>query len=154
ESLLLALVGGLVGIMLANWGLRTTLMLSGNILPRLNEIAVDGRVLAFTVAASLLSALIFGLLPAVRFLSPSLNDALREGGRSAVARFARSGLRRTLVVSEIALALVLLIGAGLLMRSFVRLLQVNPGFSTDRVLALEVHIWGWSRTPEQQGAFF
>jgi putative ABC transport system permease protein len=154
ESLLLALVGGLAGIMLAKWGLRTTLMLSGNILPRLNEIAIDGPVLAFTVAASFLSALIFGLLPSVRFLNPSLNDALREGGRSVVARFGRSSLRRMLVVSEIALALVLLIGAGLLMRSFVKLLQVNPGFSADRVLALEVHIWGWNRTPEQQGAFF
>jgi len=154
ESLLLALVGGVAGIFLAYLGLRTTLMLSSSILPRVTEIAIDGRVFAFTLAASLFSALVFGLAPAIRFLNPKLNESLREGGRSVVDRFARSALRRVLVVSEIALALILLIGAGLTIRSFVRLLQVNPGFSPEKVLALEVHVWGWSRTPEQQGAFF
>ncbi len=153
ESLLLALLGGLAGILLAGWASSAILSLSLGDLPRAGEVRIDGRVLAFAVAISVLTALIFGLAPALRFSRPDLNRSLKEGGRGATG-FVRQRLRQALAVSEIALALVLLVGAGLLVRSFARLLQVNPGFSTDKALALEVHIWGVARTPEQRAAFF
>ncbi len=153
ESLLLALLGGFGGLLLANWASGAILSLGPGDLPRVGEAPIDGRVLAFTVAVSALTALIFGLAPALRFSKPDLNRSLKEGGRSAPG-FTRHRLRQALVVSEVALALVLLVGAGLLVRSFARLLQVNPGFSTDKVLALEVHVWGLARTPEQRAAFF
>jgi putative ABC transport system permease protein len=153
ESLLLALLGGLVGILLAGWVSSAILSLSSGDLPRAGEVRIGGRVLAFAFVVSALTALIFGLAPALRFSRPDLNRQLREGGRGATG-LVRQRLRQALVVSEVALALVLLVGAGLLMRSFARLLQVTPGFSTDRALALEVHIWGVARTPEQRAAFF
>ncbi len=153
ESLLLALLGGLAGILVAGWASGAILSLSPGGLPRAGEVRIDGRVLAFAVAVSVLTALIFGLAPALRFSRPDINRLLKEGERGATG-LARHRLRQALVVSEIALALVLLVGAGLLVRSFVRLLQVNPGFSTDKALSLEVHIWGVARTPEQRAAFF
>jgi putative ABC transport system permease protein len=153
ESLLLALLGGLVGIMLAGWLSSAILSLTPGDLPRAGEVRIDSRVLAFAFAVSALTALIFGLAPALRFSRPDLNRSLREVSSGATG-LVRQRLRQALVVSEVALALVLLVGAGLLVRSFARLLQVNPGFSTDRALALEVHIWGVARTPEQRAAFF
>jgi predicted permease len=153
ESCVLAFSGALAGIALAYAGLRATLALIPNNLPRLAEIAIDGRVLGFTLAVSLLTAFIFGLAPALRYTKPNLSEALRQGGRS-IAGLVHYRLRDALVVSEIALALILLIGAGLLGRSFVRLLQTDPGFAADRLLSLEVHVWGWSPTPEKQGVFF
>jgi putative ABC transport system permease protein len=153
ESLLLALAGGLGGILLAGWACGAMLALIPGGLPRAGEVGVDGRVLAFAVAVSALTALIFGLAPALKFSRPDPNKSLKEGGRGASGP-ARQRLRQALVVSEVALALVLLVGAGLLVRSFARLLEVNPGFSTERALALEVHAWGVARTPEQRADFF
>ncbi len=152
ESLLLAQLGGLLGILLAGWASSAILSLSPGDLPRVGEVRIDGRVLAFALGVSALTALIFGLAPALRFSRPDLNRSLKEGGRGTTG-LARHRLRQALVVSEVALALVLLVGAGLLLRSFARLLQVNPGFSTDRALALEVHIFGVARTPELKAAF-
>jgi len=153
ESMLLALFGGVGGILLAHWGTRAILALSPGNLPRAAEVSIDGRVLGFMLAVSVLTALIFGLAPALQFSKPDLNESLKEGGRGTTG-FIRHRLRNALVVSEIALALMLLVGAGLLMRSFVQVLQVNPGFTADKALALEVHIWGLSRTADQQTAFF
>ena len=153
ESLLLALLGGTGGILLASWGIDAILALSPAGLPRIDEVAIDARVIAFTFAVSLVTAMTFGLAPAIQFSSPRLQQFLKEGGRTSTAGFGRR-LRHALVASEIALALMLLVGAGLLVRSFVRLLQVDPGFTPDNVLSLQVFIWDKYQTPQQRTAFF
>jgi putative ABC transport system permease protein len=101
-----------------------------------------------------LTALSFGLAPAVQFSRPKLQQFLKEGGRTTTAGFGRRRLRHALVISEISVALMLLVGAGLLVRSFVRLLQVDPGFSKENVLSLQVFIWDKYQTPQQRTAFF
>jgi putative ABC transport system permease protein len=154
ESLVLAIAGGLLGILLASWGTDLILALSPGNLPRMNSVTMDGRVLGFVLGISVFTAIAFGLFPSIQFSKPDLNQSLKEGGRGGAAGFARPRVRNTLVVSEIALALVLLVSAGLLVRSFVRLLQVDPGFSRDKVLTLEVHVWSRYRAPQQQAAFF
>jgi len=154
ESGVLAVLGGVGGMLLAWWGVDMVLALSPGNLPRLTEIHFDGRVLVFALAVSLVTAIIFGVAPALQFSRPDLQESLKEGGRAAGDGAARHRLRNVLVVAEIALAFTLLAGAGLLVRSFVRLLQVDPGFAADHALSLEVHVWGSSRTPEQRAAFF
>ncbi|MCI0485935.1 MAG: ABC transporter permease [Blastocatellia bacterium] len=154
ESLFLAILGGGVGILLAVWSVDLILALNPGNLPRFHLVSVDGRVMGFALGVSALTALIFGLAPALYFSKPDLQESLKEGGRSATAGVARLRLRNALVVVELALALVLLIGAGLLIRSFMSLLQVDPGFATEKVVALQVHVWGLYRTPERRAAFF
>ena len=154
ESVFLGLLGGAGGILAAWWCLDLVLAFSPPSLPRYTEISFDGRVLMFSLAVSLLTAFIFGLAPSLQFSRPDLQDSLKEGGRSGGDGSFRHRLRNVLVVSEIALALTLLVGAGLLVRSFVRILQVDPGFSADKAFSLEVHVWGSSRTPQQRAAFF
>ncbi|HEX5732214.1 MAG TPA: ABC transporter permease [Blastocatellia bacterium] len=154
ESLFLALLGGVCGILLASWGIDAILALSPAGLPRIDEVSIDARVIAFTFAVSIVTALTFGLAPAIQFSSPKLQQFLKEGGRTSTAGFGRRRLRHALVVSEIALALMLLVGAGLLVRSFIRLLQVDPGFTPDNVLSLQVFIWDKYQTPQQRTAFF
>jgi putative ABC transport system permease protein len=136
ESVLLALVGGALGLLLAYWLIGPLISLSPETIPRLNEITIDGRTLAFTIAVSLLTSLVFGLLPAVRVSRPDLQVALKQGGQTSAGG---SGLLRSvLVVAEVSLTLVLLVGAGLLTKSFWRLLQVNPGFDSDNVLTMQI----------------
>jgi predicted permease len=154
ESIVLAGLGGVGGLLLARWGNDLILAFSPGGLLRGDQMSLDARVLLFALGISLLTAVIFGLIPSLQFSRPNLNEALKEGGRSVTGSFARHNLRNALVVSEIALALMLLIGAGLLVRSFVRLLQVDPGYATEKVAALEVHVWGKYRTPEQRRNFF
>ncbi|HXG65434.1 MAG TPA: ABC transporter permease [Blastocatellia bacterium] len=154
ESALIALLGGLGGVLLAGWVIDLLLALNPGNVPRFEQIGLDGRVLGFALGVSALTALIFGLAPALYFSRPNLNETLKEGGRSATAGLARQRLRNLLVVSEIALALVLLVGAGLLVRSFVSLLQVDPGFQADRVAAFQVHVWDKHPEPGQRAAFF
>jgi putative ABC transport system permease protein len=154
ESVFLALLGGTCGILLASWGIDAILALSPAGLPRIDEVTIDARVIAFTFAVSIVTALTFGLAPAIQFSSPKLQQFLKEGGRTSTAGFGRRRLRHALVVSEIALALMLLVGAGLLVRSFIRLLQVDPGFTPDNVLSLQVFIWDKYQTPQQRTAFF
>jgi putative ABC transport system permease protein len=137
ESLLLALIGGGAGALLAVW---ITKLFSASLLtslPRGEEVTVDAPVLLFTLGVSVLTAFIFGLAPALQGSNPNLNETLKEGGRRASAG-ARRGLRDVLVVSEIALSLVLLVGAGLLVKSFMRLQHVNAGFDARNVLTMEV----------------
>jgi putative ABC transport system permease protein len=142
ESVLLSLIGGAVGLLLAFWGVELLTSLSLGSIPRLNEIGVDGRVLGVTVGVSLLTGIVFGLLPALQASNPNLNETLKEGGRSS-AEGARGGrLRNALAVAEVALALVLLIGAGLMVRSFMRLQQVNAGFNPQRVLTAGLFLPG------------
>jgi putative ABC transport system permease protein len=114
---------------------------------------VDSWVLGFTLVVCLLAALAFGLAPALQFTSPDPGDTLKAEGRTPAGGM-RHGLRQALVAAEITLALVLLVGAGLLVRSFVQLLNVDRGFSVERVLALEVHVWGLARKAAQRAAFF
>jgi putative ABC transport system permease protein len=154
ESLTLALLGGIGGILLASWGIDAILALSPSNLPRIDEVSIDGRVIGFAFAASMLTALAFGLAPAIQFSRPELQQFLKEGGRTSTAGFGRRRLRHALVISEIAIALMLLVGAGLLVRSFIRLLQVDPGFTPDNVLSLQVFIWDKYQTPERRTAFF
>ena len=100
---------------------------------KVNSVTIDGNVLAFTVILSLGTALLFGLLPALRASRPDLSDTLKEGGRAISASLRRNRLRAALVAGEMAVALMLLIGAGLLIQSFIRLEHVTPGFQPDRI---------------------
>jgi putative ABC transport system permease protein len=153
ESILLALLGGAGGILLALWGISVIHTLNPGNLPRMDEIAIHGRIIGFVFAVSVITALIFGLAPALQSSRLDLHGSLKEGGR-AIAGANRNRLRNILVVSETAFALVLLIGTGLLIRSFSTLLKVDPGFVPDRVLALETHVWSKYRTPQERAAFF
>jgi putative ABC transport system permease protein len=154
ESAILAAAGGALGVLLAWWGIDVILALSPGDLPRAEGIGLSLPVLAFAGALSVLTAAAFGLVPSLQFSKPDLNEALKEGGRAASAGAGRHRLRRALVVAEVALALVLLVGAGLLLRSFARLLRVDPGFSPENTLALQVHVYDQYPKPEQQAAFF
>src|ERR1700683_1384408 len=136
ESLLLALYGGLVGTLLAFGSTKMIVAIGAKVIPQLVGISLDGRVLAFTACLSLVTGLLFGLVPAVRVSAASLIDALQEGTRSASA--AHQAFRGALVISEIALSLVLLAGAGLLLRSFSKLYGVDPGFRSDRILTMDI----------------
>ena len=141
ESVVLAGLGGLAGLLLAWWALHLlrAVVAQRVPIPRLETVGLDGWVLAFTVATTLLNGLIFGLVPALTASGSSLTDALKEGGRSgSAARGSRT--RGTFVVVEVALALVLLVGAGLLVRSFMALLDVSPGFDASRTVTMRVSL--------------
>ncbi len=138
ESLVLAAIAGGLGSLLAAWGTAALVALSPESLPRAREIGFDWRVLAFTGAIALLTGIVFGLVPAIWSSRTNLTDALKEGSRGTTASHGR--LRKALVVAEVALSLMLLIGAGLMLRSFWQLSQVNPGFRTDRALTLRLSL--------------
>jgi predicted permease len=127
ESVLLGLVGGVLGVILAYAGIRLLVAMAPSGLPRLDEIGIDLVVLLFTVGISLVAGVLFGLVPLVKFGAPSVT-ALKEGGRSSSEGPERHRARSTLVVSEIALALILLIGSGLMIRTFIAMRRVEPGF--------------------------
>jgi predicted permease len=142
ESALLALVSGAFGLILGSWGLQALLALSPGNIPRLGEIGINGRVLGITLAISLLTGMLFGLAPALEASKSDLNETLKEGAGRATVGLQRRRARSLLVVSEICLALVLLIGATLLMESFKRLRSVKPGFDPDHVLTLQMSLTG------------
>jgi putative ABC transport system permease protein len=150
ESVVLALVGGALGLVLAVWGVDLLVALSPVNLPRLHEVRIDGRVLGFTAAVAIGTGLLFGLLPAVQASRPNITGMLKEGGRGGGVRRGTQRLRSTLVVSEMALAVVLLVGAGLLIKNFMRLLAVDPGFRTEQVVTFNVTIPDakYERVPE------
>ncbi len=141
ESVLLSVLGGAAGAALAWWGVKGLAALAPPGLPRLNQIGIDSRVLAFTVALSLSCGLLFGLVPALATARPDLFAVLRPGGRHTSQRSRRLA-RGILVAGEVALALMLLVGAGLLLRSLERLLAVDPGFDPRSVLTMEVQTTG------------
>jgi predicted permease len=138
ESCLIALAGGSVGFLLAVWGTRAALNVLPVALPRSENIGIDGQILMFTTAISVLSGILFGLVPAIKTSRTNLHDTLKEGGRGG------SGVRHrahgTLVVVETALALVLLVGAGLMIRSLSQLWKVDPGFESHNVLTFGVSL--------------
>jgi putative ABC transport system permease protein len=141
ESVLLAVVSGGVGVILAFWLIQGfTALMPRFTIPTETEATIDWRVLLFTMGASLLTAIIFGLAPAWQASRIDLIRSLQERGYGASARLSRNKLRSLLVVSEIALTFVLVIGAGLLTRSFVRVLQVDPGFQTERILTFQTNL--------------
>jgi predicted permease len=142
ESLLLALAGGALGLLFSLWSVSWIKTLGSASVPRLHEIAIDAPVLAFTLTLSLASAIGFGLVPALRAADLDLNEHLKEGTRGATLGARGQRTRRLLVVAELALSVMLLIGAGLLVRSFARLQQVPPGFTADNVLTLELTMTG------------
>jgi len=138
ESLLLVSIGGGLGLLLAFWGLHFMLRLSAGQIPRLESIGVDPAALAFTLAASLTSGIVCGLVPALAAARPDLTAAFKEGGgRAGMGLFGRR-LGRLLVGLQLAIAMILVSGAGLLARSYAHLMQVDPGFQLDHVLAVEV----------------
>ncbi len=137
ENLLLGLAGGALGLLLAFGGVKALLGILPSDVPRLSEVSIDGWVLAFTFAVSLLTGLFFGLVPAWQSSNLDLTPALKEGGRASLGS-GRHRFRSALVVMEVALALVLFIGAGLLSQSFLRLMNVKPGFQPENVLTFVV----------------
>jgi putative ABC transport system permease protein len=134
ESTMLALVGGAAGFLLSFWLLSLIKKLLPTDFPRINEIHMDWRVLGFTLVASVLTGILFGFAPALQFVRVDVQDAIRETGRGTVGSLRRNRFRQALIVSEVALSVVLLAGAGLLFRSFMRLQSVNAGFMADQVL--------------------
>jgi putative ABC transport system permease protein len=136
ESVLLAVVGGAFGLLLAYWGTSSLLGAYPTLLPRSSDIQVDRTALVFTTGLSLVTALLFGLAPAFASSRTHLTESLKEGGRSASGSGFGRWLRSSLIVSEVAVALVLLVGAGLLVRSFGQLARVEPGFETDQRLSI------------------
>jgi putative ABC transport system permease protein len=142
ESVLLAAIGGAAGVLLASWGTRALLVLAPTNLPRLNAVHLDLRVLLFSFAISLFCGVVFGLAPALTASKTNLVNSLKESERTDSSGKARNRLRRAFVVAEVAMALVLLISAGLMVRSFSRLLDVRPGFDPHNVLTLRLSLPG------------
>jgi putative ABC transport system permease protein len=141
ESVLLALTGGLFGLILAFVGIRLLVAINPANIPRLSEIDIDGRVLGFTLLISLLTGVIFGLVPALQATKPDLNETLKaEGARGSTGGIRKQRVRSLLVISEVALTVLLLIGAGLMIKSFYSLQKVQLGFNPENVLTMQVNL--------------
>ena len=138
ESVLLAALGGAAGILLAHWGTQLIASQVPDAVPRVHEADIDASVLIFTLTVSLLTGLLFGLAPAIRASRPNLTEGLKEGERGSSGR--RQCLRSVLVISEVALTLALLVGAGLLVQSFRRVMQVDPGFDVRNLLTMQLSV--------------
>jgi predicted permease len=155
ESLMLALLGGAAGILLAAWSLDGIRLLGPESIPRLSSISIDGPVLAFTLVISSLTGILFGIVPALRLSRIDLNATLKEAGRNTTGDSTMWGrghnMRKLLVIAELALAVVLLIGAGLLIRSFARLQRVDPGFNAKALLTFGLTMIGQDY-PDAQAA--
>src|SRR5205085_6478407 len=145
ESVALSFIGGALGLVVAIWGLDALRSPPPGNIPRLQNVALDGRVLLFTSAVTMLTGVLFGLAPALRGSRVNLGETLKEGGR-ALAGGGGQRLRNALVVAEVALSLVLLVGAGLLIRSFMSVQRVEPGFDARGVASLRLSVGG---TPYQ-----
>ena len=154
ESLPLALLGGGVGLIMAVWIVELLVSVNPGNLPRANEIGIDLRTLGFTLSVSLLTSVVFSLAPAWQFSKLDLNESLKEGGRGTSLSFRRFSLRSLLLVSEVALSLTLLIGAGLMINSFARLLRVDPGFDPRGVLTIQMALPQSKYGEIRQRAFF
>lgn len=151
ESLLLALMGGVAGVLLATWAVPTLLAMSPSDIRDFTSIGMNRDVLGFSLAASLISGILFGLAPALHASRGNLNEYLKEGERGSSSGHGRT--RSALVVAEVGLSLVLLVGSGLLVKSFVRLMQVDPGFDTSRLLVFNVGLPP-TTAPSQQDDFY
>jgi predicted permease len=153
ESTMLALVGGGLGLFIAVWGLEGLRWLNPGNIPRMRNVSIDPRVLLFTFLVSLITGVLFGLAPSLRSSRVNLSETLKEGGRGLVGT-GNPRLRNLLVVAEIALSLVLLIGAGLLIRSFILVQRVNPGFDTTNVISMRISLLGTTYEKEPRRSSF
>jgi putative ABC transport system permease protein len=152
ESILLSLIGGALGLLLARWGIDLILYVSPDAIPRSREIGLDWIVLGFTVGVSFLTGILFGLIPALQAGEVDVHETLKETGRGVSGRH---WLRSSLVVGEVATTLVLLIGAGLMIRSFYLLQKVNPGFSYEHLTSFSVSLPQRKySSPEQRASFY
>ena len=151
ESLVLALVGGGLGLLVASWTLQALISFAPENLPRLADVTLDWRIALFALAATVVVGVLFGLTPALQSSRPELNSDLKDGGRSGTAR---TGLRNVMVVTQVALALVLLIGAGLMLTSFSRLRSVDPGFRVTEVVTVELMLPLARYNEAAQSAFY
>ena len=140
ESLLLSLSGGVLGVVLSAWGTRALAAMAHGSLPLTSEIRADSAVLAFTLAVSLFAGVLFGLAPALQVSRPDLNAVLRSEGRGSTSGRERNLFRGLLVISQVALSMLLLIGAGLLVRNFVQLRSASPGFEARNLLTMSVSL--------------
>jgi predicted permease len=138
ESLLLSLAGAIIGLTLASWGLKIMMAMADVFWPRVMDLSLDVRILAFTIAITLLTGLSFGMVPALQVSKPNLNEMLKDAGRGSTEGGRRRLVRNALVVVEVAISLVLLVGAGLLMRSFIGLQKVDPGFDPKNALTVSI----------------
>jgi predicted permease len=142
ESVLLSIVSGLIGLGLSIWLVKLLIAISPANSPRVNEIGIDLRVFGFTLGVTVLAGLLFGLFPALQTSRPNLNEMLKDSGRHGAESGGRNRVGGLLIVSEIALSFMLLVGAGLLIKSFINLRQTNPGFNADNVLVMRlVLLW-------------
>ena len=137
ESVVLAVSGGGLGLVIAKWGTAAAVAAAPRTLPRAEEIGLDGRVLLFTFAVSILAGILFGLAPALKSASPNIGESLKDGGRSISGY--RSRTQATFVIGEMAMAFVLLIGAGLMARTLLQLWRVDPGFDPHHVVTFDIH---------------
>jgi putative ABC transport system permease protein len=154
ESLMLALLGGVGGVLLAKWGINLLVALSAANIPRADEIRLNPLVLGVTLAVALFTGLLFGFAPALQSARLELTEALKESGKSADGGVRRHRTLNLLVIGEVALAVVLLIGAGLLLNSFVRLQQVSPGFDEKNLLTMRIDLPNPYAQPEKKAQFF
>jgi predicted permease len=154
ESLLLAIVAGIFGAAFAIWGSEVLVRLSPENLPRVDEIHIDSWALAFTAGLSLLTGILFGLAPALQSTHSNIVEALKEGSLSMTAGRSRHGLRSSLVIVEMALALILLVSAGLLIRSLIRLQDVNPGFDPHKVMTASLDLPDAKYSDPKKAEFF
>jgi predicted permease len=150
ESLLIAMAGGALGLVVADSGLGSLLTMAPSNLPRLSDIRIDGWVFAFTFLISILTGAVFGIAPALYATKTNLSESLKEGGGRASAGAGRASLRQGLVIGEFALSLVLLTGAGLMIATFEKLMNTNPGFDPHHVLTMQFWLTGskYNSTPE------
>jgi putative ABC transport system permease protein len=153
ESVLFSVIGGVLGLLIAFGAVKLLIAFGPSNIPRLKEIGVDARVLIFTLVLSLLTSIIFGLVPALQASRPDLNESLKEGGKSSSGVYSQRH-RMLLVIAEVALALLLSIGAGLMVRSFWRVQSINPGFNPDQVLSLRITLPAAKYSEERQRVAF
>jgi putative ABC transport system permease protein len=155
ESVMLGLLGGAAGILLGSWAVGFLVTSGPQQLPRLDEVSIDGRVLVFTAAIAILTGVLFGLAPAIQVSAGNLHDMLKRGARGAGGSLRRHRTRSALVIAEVALSLVLLVGAGLLLRSFASLQKVDPGFRAVNVLTFGISLPESAySTPVRTAGFF
>ena len=154
ESVLLGVAGGLLGLLLSAWSVGALRSQLPDIIPRLKEMGLDSRVVLFTVAISSLTGILFGLAPAVRASKTDLNETLKEGGGKGVGGDSSQRPRNALLIAEVALSMLLLVGAGLLIRSFVRINSVDPGFQPDRLLTMQLTLPNAKYPKSSDGGLF
>ena len=154
ESVLLALLGGALGTLLAIWGINLLVTISADSLPPTAQVGIDATVLGFTFLISVLTGVVFGLAPALRTMKLNLGESLKEGNRTSEG-VSRNRIRSVLVVAESAIAVMLLVGAGLLIRSLIQLQKTNPGFDASNVVTMQVQLpMAKYSTPDKASAFF